>query len=144
MCRKQEQSTNDAVAGDAQNTFREEEYASNMEQRRSANTMDAPIMWSREECALGMGQKLNYAAIQDALIRLREEECALGMEQRLSANTRDAQIMWSREECARGTEHTAILMKILPYIVLWIRLKRLLLLTPLLRCFNSFDSNLSS
>ena len=32
-------------------------------------------MSSREECALGMGQKLNAAAVTDALMQLRKGEC---------------------------------------------------------------------
>ena len=40
-----------------------------------------------------MGQRRNGAALKVALFKLSKEECALGMGQRESANTRDAPIM---------------------------------------------------
>jgi hypothetical protein len=37
-------------------------------------------MSSKEECALGMGQRPNDAAVKDVQIKLRREECAENME----------------------------------------------------------------
>ena len=48
--------------------------------------MDAKIKLRREECALSMGQRRNYAAMKDAQINLGMEECVLSMGQRSIAN----------------------------------------------------------
>jgi hypothetical protein len=75
------------------------------EQRQSANTRDAPIMRSREECASGMGQRSNDALIQNALIRIRGEDFASSMGQhgqRNDAAEEVAPIMLKEEECASG------------------------------------------
>jgi hypothetical protein len=58
-----------------------------------------------EECASGMGQRLNRndAAVRDARTKFKEEECASGTGQSLNRNdaaVRDAQIKSSMEECA--------------------------------------------
>jgi hypothetical protein len=55
-----------------------------MGQRLSTNDAtekDAQIMLSKEECALGMGQRPNDAAVRDAQIMLEKEGCALDMVQ---------------------------------------------------------------
>jgi hypothetical protein len=59
--------------------FRKEEFARGMGQRSNdVAKRDAQILLSKEECALGMGQRLspNYAAKRDAQIKLKKEECA--------------------------------------------------------------------
>jgi hypothetical protein len=43
---------------------------------RDAAVMDALIKFSKEECALGMGQSTNYATEQDAQIMSSKEEYA--------------------------------------------------------------------
>jgi hypothetical protein len=58
-----------------------------MEQKSNVAAMkDVLILLSKEECALGMGQKSNEssndAAVMGAQIKLRKEEFALGMGQR--------------------------------------------------------------
>ena len=42
---------------------------------KDAAVKDAPIMSSKEECALGTGQRPSDAAVKDALINLSKEEC---------------------------------------------------------------------
>ena len=59
-----------------------------MEQRKCPNdaaVKDAQVLLSREECVLGMGQKLikNDAAVKDAQTLLRREECASSMGQKV-------------------------------------------------------------
>jgi len=55
----------------------------------------------KEECALSMGQRSDYAALKVVQIKLRKEECALGMGQRSSyAAVKVARTMQSKEECA--------------------------------------------
>jgi hypothetical protein len=52
--------------------------------RRNAAVKDAQIKSSKEECALGMGQRPipSGAAVMDVRIKLSKEECALDMGQR--------------------------------------------------------------
>jgi hypothetical protein len=67
--------------------------------------MGAQIKSSKEECALSMRQKGNYAVVTDAQIKLRGEECALSMEQmsrQSNVASKCVQIKRRREECARG------------------------------------------
>ncbi len=44
-----------------------------------AQRMGALILLLMEECALGMGQRRNYAAVKDAQIKCNGKECARGM-----------------------------------------------------------------
>ena len=62
-----------------------------MEQRRRhAVVKDARVLLRKEECVLGMGQRLNDAAVEDALTK---EECAGGTVQNSNyAAVKDAQI----------------------------------------------------
>ena len=46
-----------------------------MEQRRHTVVKDARVLLKKEECVLGMGQRLNDATVEDALTK---EECAGG------------------------------------------------------------------
>ena len=70
--------------------------------------MDAQIMSSKEECAVGMGQRSNNAAVKDAKIMPRNEECVLGMGQSSNdAAVKEAQKRSRKEECAKGTERAA-------------------------------------
>ena len=65
-----EQRSKDVVSKFAQSML-----TTGMEQSAThAATKDVQITSSREECALGMGQKLNAAAVTDAL-KLRKWEC---------------------------------------------------------------------
>ena len=58
-----EQRSKDVVSKFARGKLRIEEYVEGMGQSAThAATRDVQIMSSREECALGMGQKLNAAA----------------------------------------------------------------------------------
>jgi hypothetical protein len=62
---------------------------------RDVQLMGAQTKLSREDCALGMVQKLNTngAALKDAQIKFKREDCALGMEQRSKRlNTNDAAV----------------------------------------------------
>ncbi len=57
----------------------EEECVGDMVQRLNANDAalgDAQIMLRKEECALGMGQRSNFAALQDAKIKRERMEYA--------------------------------------------------------------------
>ena len=69
-----------------------------------AAVMDALIMSSEEECAGGMGHRLNRndAAVRDVRTKLKEEECAGGMGQSLNRNdaaVRDVRTKLKEEEC---------------------------------------------
>jgi hypothetical protein len=68
---------------------------------------DAPILLSKEECALGTGQKLlpeRIAAMTDVLTTPRREECALGTVQRSKlVVTKNAPIKSRKEELVLGT-----------------------------------------
>jgi len=58
----------------------------------------------KEECALGMGQRSNFAAGKDAQTCLRKEACALDMGQRSEGNdaaVKDVHITRRGEECVR-------------------------------------------
>ena len=73
---------------------------------------DAQNLLKREECALGMDQKLNTndAVLKDAHVSLSREECVLSMEQRSDTNDaalKDAQILLRREEYVLDTVHIA-------------------------------------
>ena len=53
-------------------------------------------MLRRDVCALGMGQRSNFAVSMDAKTVLKMEDCARGMEHRSNdAAMRDAPIMWT-------------------------------------------------
>ena len=56
---------------------------------------DAQMVLTKEECALGMGQRSSDAAVMNAQVKLIKEECASSMErrgQRRNATVKDAQI----------------------------------------------------
>jgi acyl CoA:acetate/3-ketoacid CoA transferase beta subunit len=84
--------------------FRREECALGMGQKSNyAAVKDVQINPSEEECASSTGQNTNVAVVKDAQIKLRREECALGMglyRQRNDAAAKDARIKLRREECA--------------------------------------------
>ena len=60
--------------------------------------MSAQIKLSKEDCALSMGQRRNYAAVKDAQVLLDKEESAEDTAN--VAAVKDAQIKLGREECA--------------------------------------------
>ena len=62
---------------------------------------DVRTKLSKEECALGMGQRLNDAVAKDVRTLMSMEECALGMGQR----SNDATPI--KEDCAGGTGQIA-------------------------------------
>jgi len=69
--------------------------------KMNALLMDAPIKLSKEECALGMGQRPNDAAVKDAQIKSSKEEFVRGTGQRSNyAAVKDAPITSSVEDCA--------------------------------------------
>ena len=65
-------------------------------------------MLSKEECAVGTGQRSNYATAKDAQIMSFKEGCVSDMGQRFGSNyvaEKDAQIWFREEECAAGMGH---------------------------------------
>ena len=72
----------------------------------------------KEECVLGMGQRLDYAAKKDVQIRFRKEEYELGVGQRLDyenyfittqiAAKKDIEATLRKEQCAVDMGHIAI------------------------------------
>ena len=76
-----------------------------MQRFHDAAVKGVQIKSSKEECALGMGQRSSDAAARDAQIKPSKVECVWSMGQRSNAATKkDAQIKPSKEECALGTE----------------------------------------
>jgi hypothetical protein len=68
---------------------------------RYAPLMGAPILPSKKECALSMGQSVCGVALKDAQVMLKREECVLNMGQsECGAAVKDARIMSSTEDCA--------------------------------------------
>ena len=73
----------------------------------NARLKDALIKLRMVECALGMGQRSNYAELKNAQIKLKMEECARGMGQHgqgNSAGSMDVTICVGREVCATNIE----------------------------------------
>ena len=93
-----------AMLKDAQNKFRKEEFALVMGQRSNyAVLKNAQIELKMEECPLGMVQhgQRSDALLKDVQIKPSMEECALDMEQRSNyVESMGAQIKFREEECA--------------------------------------------
>ena len=86
----------------AQILLRKEDCALSMEQRSNyAAAKDAPIKQSKEECASNMEQRPSDAALKDAGVKLRREEYVGDMEQRsIDAAVKDVQVLLDKEEYA--------------------------------------------